>query len=61
MNSHVHFLITVELVTSQASLRGPAKGNLIGKRQNCGVECPEVVIETSATSVGSCMCCVGLH
>jgi hypothetical protein len=51
----------VEPVTSLASLRGPAKGNPMGQRQNCGVECPEVVIETSATSLESGIHCVGLH
>jgi len=61
MNSHVHFLITVEPVTSQVSLKGPTKGNSIGQCQNCGVECPEVVTETSATSLRSGMYCVGLH
>jgi hypothetical protein len=61
MNAHVHFLITVEPVTSQASLRGPTEGNPMGQCQNCGVECPEVVIEISPTSVRSGMYCVGLH
>jgi hypothetical protein len=61
MNSRVHFLIAVEPVTSQASLRGPADGNPMGQCQNYGVECPEVVIGTSAVSLGFVMHCVGLH
>jgi hypothetical protein len=61
MNSHVHILITVEPVTSLVPLRGPAKGNPVGQHQNCGVECSEVVTETSATSRWSGTHCVGLH
>ena len=58
MNSHFHFLITVESATSQVLLQWPRQ---ITVQQGNRVDGPQVTSEMTVTAPMFDMCCVQLH